>query len=215
MHTHIKKYPSLYPFIGKHYQSDKHKRVLIIGESHYQPEGSINHLNPKVWYAQSETNLSEKEIGWISTDRIVREAKHEGFKNHAFVIFREIARQLNDAGLKYQNFHEAIEHCMFYNYFQRPAEETGNSINIRNEDEVVAESVLRWVISSFSPELVIVVSRLAGKYACSILKKQNIHFINPPHPASQWWNRKSAKYDGLYGRELIVQFLNEKSWLHE
>jgi len=42
------------PFVGAEYNSIKHKKILIIGESHYFPPESKIHLNAEKWY---KTNL--------------------------------------------------------------------------------------------------------------------------------------------------------------
>ncbi len=53
------------PFVGENYESSKHKKLLLIGESHYMPEGSIVHQNryfEKMTIRDIATSDIEQEI---------------------------------------------------------------------------------------------------------------------------------------------------------
>lgn len=210
---HFLNYPSMTPHIGSEYISITHKRILILGESHYQPKGSKAHINCELWYESTEASLTEKELGWIRIKQLIRDAKEERYRNKAHGIYREISRSLSNAGLNLECYTQGIEHCMFMNYFQRPAEETGKSILVKQRDVEVSEETLKYVLDTYSPELIIVTSRLAGRYASKFLNTTNIPFVVTPHPSTAWWNREAKKYNGLKGREIFSDFLKNQEWI--
>ena len=34
---HLRRFPCMHPWIGSRYRDERHKRLLVIGESHYLP----------------------------------------------------------------------------------------------------------------------------------------------------------------------------------
>jgi hypothetical protein len=68
-------------------------------------------------------------------------------------------------------------------------------------------------LNEYEPELIIVVSRLAGSYASRFLESTNIPFVITPHPSTAWWNRTAKRYDGLKGRDFFSNFLKTKAWM--
>jgi hypothetical protein len=211
--THLTNFPCMLPHVGKSYRTPLHKRVLVIGESHYLPKGAALHFNAEGWYHSNWSQLKEQEIGYISTAQIIQEAKNERYRNRSYGIFRETAGALDRSGLHLPSWEDAIEHCIFINYFQRPAEETGKSIRVQEIDVRVANEVLGLLIAEYAPEIIIVVSSLAGRYVREYLKDKGIPFIVTPHPSTSWWNRAAPKYGGLRGRDLFSKILKEQSWM--
>jgi len=209
---HLQKYPCMKPRIGSNYNSGKHRRLLIMGESHYLPLKSTIHKVDSNWYNNISTRLSELEKTWVSIEAIIANSLKEKFKNKAHSIYRNIAWELNEIGLKLENYCNAIEHIAFYNYFQRPAIE-GDSLIVTNQDILVANEVLDWFIKEYSPELVIITSSLAGQRAKSVLENKSIPFVITPHPGCHWWNRTAKKYNGCRGRDLFTNFLVKNRWL--
>src|SRR5665213_3014055 len=84
---HLTRFASLKPHVGRDYDSPRHKRVLILGESHYQPPGSFKHLDPEAWYGLDENALEPLQRGWISTAPLIAEAKEANFGNKAHGIY--------------------------------------------------------------------------------------------------------------------------------
>ena len=72
--------------------------------------------------------------------------------------------------------------------------------------------VLRWFILRHRPQLVIVSSRFASRYAEEIARGHGISCLSTPNPVSQWWNRKARRYGNRTGRELFHRFLKEQHW---
>ena len=210
--NHLSSFNCMLPWIGKHYSKEGHLRLLVLGESHYFPSGSHKHLNSEDWYSRlSMKDLNEDEISYISTADIVNEAIDTNFKIKPFGIFREINKILSDqmSGSKSE---KGIYHCMFMNFFQRPAQEEGDSIQEDDNDIQIAKETLEWVLSEYKPVLVAVVSKKAGGYVSTVLDKCSMPYCITPHPTCAWWNRSAKSYGNKYGREILPAFLKSQKW---
>jgi hypothetical protein len=49
------------PFVGDDYESSKHKKLLLIDESHYMPEGSTVHHDVNSWYGAPVLSSDEQD----------------------------------------------------------------------------------------------------------------------------------------------------------
>ena len=208
---HLTAFECLMPWVGDFYDNDRHLRLLVIGESHYFPPKSTIHHDAKRWYFDvNESDLSYVERSYIFTAGILQDAIDNNFNIRPYGIFREIAKilahKLNTCDRK-----KALSHCMFMNFFQRPAQETGQSINEKIIDIDIAEKTLEWALKEYNPELVAIVSKKAGQYACKVLENHRLPYCITPHPTCSWWNRRS--HNGQYGREILPDFLEQKKWI--
>lgn len=61
-----KHHPYMIPFVGEDYDSPKHKKLLLIGESHYLPKGSTVHYDANAWYNRTPS-LSKDEEDYCNT----------------------------------------------------------------------------------------------------------------------------------------------------
>ena len=121
---HFAKFPCMVPFVGQQYSHPRHKKLLVVGESHYLSSESTIHLDDKEWYSIDQRKLTEKEVGWIDPNEIITYGIDTNFSDKGLKIYHEIAQCLNDVLFKYQEWHEIIKvihHISFINYFQRPA----------------------------------------------------------------------------------------------
>ena len=59
---HLRRYPCMQPWIGSRYRDERHKRLLVVGESHFLPPDSTIHHDPARWYRSSQTDLSSEEV---------------------------------------------------------------------------------------------------------------------------------------------------------
>ena len=84
--------------------------------------------------------------------------------------------------------------------------------NERKQDLDAAEEVLRWFILSHHPELSIVTSRFAGRFAESVFREYGIPCTSTPHPGTRWWNTASRSYCNTRGRDLFSSFLEYRHW---
>ena len=64
---HLQRFPCMRPWIGSRYRDERHKRLLVIGESHYLPSDSTIHRDPGRWYRSRQEDLSGEEVRWAST----------------------------------------------------------------------------------------------------------------------------------------------------
>jgi len=209
--SHYKKYPVMKPWVGSNYVSDKHKKLLVLGESHYLPEGSTKSHDLDAWYSGSEDSLDDEEKGWIHTRGIIKKNVEDNYCNSAHGIFRNIAKAVNSVGCQYASPLEAMNDIAFMNYFQRPAEKTGESIHVGQKDVEIATSVLTDVIETLAPDIVIFVSFKAAWHGKCIVESLNIPVTATPHPTCRWWNKQTKKYGG-YGRDVIPKFLTMNEW---
>lgn len=215
-------YPLLTPFIGEEY-GKKHSRCLFIGESHYLPKES-KVVSDAEWYnkTQKDHEIDEASAAYLNTSNIIQEDvinKNYGSKAHA--MYRNYGNSFAHAMNIEGGFQKALPHTAFYNYFLRPAETTGDSINILGWDEEVRSfENLKTLYNILKPEKIVFLSSKA---------KQSFHrvrwsneegakefgelvdkiVIAVPHPCSAWWNKTSKKLNGLNGRQHLEKELLE------
>ena len=208
---HLQRFPCMRPWIGSRYRDRLHPRLLVIGESHYLPDQSTIHRDPARWYRSSQDDLSEEEVRWANTAGNIT---GRWFRGHT--IYREIrnaiARILQEGGVTPDDF--PLNHLAYCNYFLRPAPQAGGSMegNEDRQDVAVAEQVLCWFILRHRPQLVILTSRFAGRYAEDIVRGYGLPCLSTPHPGSRWWNTAARSYGNLTGRDLFHRFLKEQHW---
>ena len=216
----------MHPWIGSLYRDNRYKRLLVIGESHYMPEKSTIHHDPERWYQRKQADLDPTEVEYVHTENVIRGQFKEAHQGHG--IFRsigdEIVTIMKESGLTPDEFPR--EHIAFYNYFMRPAPKTGSGIegHVVPLDCKISEEVLRWFVREHQPQLVIFVSRFAGRYGEKVVCEHGIPCISTSHPGRPWWNRHSNTYgrDPIYagdpirprrGRDLFHDFLKKYHWI--
>jgi hypothetical protein len=209
---HYEHFPCMKPWVGDEYRSPLHKRLLVIGESHYLPPGSTIHLDAACWYEKEQSSLNEQEVNWLSTSEIIKKHKENGFRVKAHGIYKKACVSINSCTFNYETSSKVIDHYAFYNFFQRPAETSGDSIKVKEIDRQVSSSVFLSVLEKLDPELIIFTSSLAGDAGRQLLSNSNIPFVVTPHPTCPWWNRSAIKYNGK-GRDLIPIFLMKYEWM--
>ena len=219
-----KSHPYMFPFVGDDYESSKHKKLLLIGESHYLPEGSTVHHDAVKWY-NGEPVLTEKEVDWCDTCG-TRNSGHFG---------PEINRCLN---LVLPLGGDGWNQVAFLNYFLRPADyqegENDKGIsklwkNYGGQDldrEFAIKNLIR-VLEIIEPELFVFLSSNACTCAENVdfkkyfggelwdwTEKRGIEYCYTAHPSCSWWNRPMpenyAKAGGLTSREFFCKWLKEK-----
>ena len=208
---HYNKYLNMKPWIGEAYYSKEHKRLLVIGESHYLPKGSTKSLNVESWYQSEQCILNDQELRYISTSKIIEKNLDSNFKKNEHGIYRNFSKVINGVSYNYSLPSDAMNHLAFMNFFQRPAEVNGGSIRVAKKDIEISTLVLTDVIRELAPDLVIFTSSKAGKHGAPLVKKLDIPVVVTPHPTCQWWNRQAKSYGG-YGRDIIPKFLIKHGW---
>lgn len=205
----LRRYPMIVPYIGRYFCSPDEPSLLLVGESHYLPEGSTQHNTPDAWYSGDATTLNGTEVAWISTAKIVEDSRKERFRNRAHSIWKNSLTVINDAGPRYPDFTLACDHIAFCNFFLRPARQ-GLSLEVKEADIEWANLRLRHILTQYQPDGLVFVSALASsKWQESA--ELSIRTATTPHPSSSWWNRTSKKYGGRKGREILADF-TETIW---
>lgn len=198
---HLAAYPQLLPFIG-HAWPQQQSKILLAAESHYLPKTFRGINNSQTWYNNDCNCLTNWQKQCITTRRVVTKADNylvtnEPF-NGSFQIFYNIKNAVFDSlGIKSKN-KNIFQHLAFYNYFQRPAEITGDSINNTEVDDQVAYETLKAICNITQPTAIIFTSQKAYKSFKSQHIEKNaitdsIRIQNVAHPASPWWNMESKK----------------------
>ena len=201
--AHYQNYPQMLPFIGEDYDK-QNKRLLIISESHYLSEDST--LDVSKWYEMNEKCLSVDEKQYTNTRNLLYEhrAKQQ-------TIFKPIADAILEIGFKPVDIN-IFRYLAWYNFFQRPAEGTGESIRPTVLDREKAEETFTHIFDVINPTHVIFISSKAWGWA-GILRDQfedkPIVFDFTSHPNTSWWNREAKKYSNMTGKERFQDFLKK------
>lgn len=196
---HLASHPSYLPYIGKTYDESRVK-TLIIAESHYLKSIYNNKFSADDWYANPERiyKILGNDIGWFNTRRVI----NYYLKNDKLDRGHSIFNNLESAYKEVFPENKLFDDCVFFNYFQRPAEKQGDSIKIYKKDSEVALQNLIAINEVLKPDKIIFVSRKAfDDYKGNVTKeqKEQLPYVgNTPHPATSWWNTKCKKY-GLKG----------------
>ncbi|MDE0362295.1 MAG: hypothetical protein OXI74_14090 [Rhodospirillaceae bacterium] len=172
--AHLKRFPCMLPWEGKEYHE---YRIIVVCESHYMPEASTINLEAERWYGATEADLSEPERSYIHTVECVR-----------FRLSPEGRRALPDNAYVRINNVVRFERIVMANYFYRPAmyKSNINSVGITPLDLAVSDKVLRWLVASYSPKLVIVASKTtAGPPASTVLADIGVDYCVVHHPMAR------------------------------
>ena len=161
-----RKYPRIIPYVGSKYEE---KRLLLILESHYLPDGSTIHLDPKKWYESDESLLNEEEKSWIHTEDIMKTHPHDLTLNHKAI--RKVFCAIRDTKLFSDlDKEDPFPYFALMNYFVRPAK-CGQGMKpsyrikeIREHDVEPANERLEAVVEILNPKGVIFLSCFA--YDC-------------------------------------------------
>lgn len=175
-------HPFLIPFVGKDYPKENDKKFLYVLESHYLPEFSDVYANmPKKsknknkwlkeqWYKHDfswknlksspnrEISLYREDIEYMWTESVV---KNNRKNNNRFKAMFE--KMLNISISKNKEIEIPIESIAFMNYFLRPAENTGVSIEHQYIDSFFSYLNLIRVWQALGKPYIIICSAKARK----------------------------------------------------
>lgn len=196
---HLEVHPNYLPHIGLKY-NDSRVKTLIIAESHFVPEVHNNKFSADDWYSNPEKvyKILDKDKGWFKTRGVIK--YYQNYKKLAkgHTIFNNLEKVYKEVFPEIDLFDE----CVFFNYFQRPAEKQGDSIIVHKKDSEIALENLMVINEVLKPGKIIFASYKAFedfKRSVSKEQKEQLPYVgNVPHPGSSWWNTKCKKY-GLKG----------------
>jgi len=227
---HFEKYPQMMPWIGADYDNPNHKRVLVIGESHFLPLKSKIHKSPTKWYNGNISNLNDdediekNERAWTYTVGCIKDTRNQIYDSKSHTIYKNIELALIKTDFYFNSKEHMFRYIAYYNYFQRPANNKGDSINYTTVDSKIAASVFSDILKIIKPELVCFTSKLAWN---SCLESNSLQIDESnytahnnentliadvfPHPSCAWWNKKAYYLHGkgkkLTGQMKFIKFL--------
>ncbi|HWY30600.1 MAG TPA: hypothetical protein VNX46_07610 [Candidatus Acidoferrum sp.] len=207
---HYEQYPMMQPYVGKHFGRLGAPALLLIGESHYLPEGATQHLSADRWYSGSSTTLSPDEVEWISTAAVFDDARERRFPNKGHIIWSNALWEINEHGPRYTDYTYVADDVAFYNFFLRPGLE-GESLAVETEDVQLANETFDIHFESLKPTAVVFLSSLA-RYHFQLPAICSVPIISTPHPGCQWWNRVALKYGNRRGRDILADFVRTLNW---
>lgn len=197
---HLKLHKNYLPHIGKNFEDAK-QRIMIVAESHYLEKTFDNLINVEEWYSKPEKfySIIGDYKSWFNTRGVVANYLHNRTSKGGLSIFYNLEKSFKNIFPEADLFNE----CVYINYYQRPSQQEGLSINVSPIDSKIALENFITIVEVLKITKVIFVSSKAYcdfKAMTSIEKLKALPYIGSvPHPsASSWWNRKSLKY-GING----------------
>lgn len=207
---HLSLYPNFLPWVGMGYRKAVLK-ILLLGESHYLPNGVSYHHDADAWYSGIQI-ASTEDLKWMTTRSIIRNGLHNDWKGPSKTIYRNLSSALN--AVDFSPEEDPFVHLAYMNFFQRPAERTGCSIRPTDIDRQVSAATVAHASSCLQPNLVLFCSSLAWRAANEqrlpmTLKSQGCGVGALPHPASAWWYRASLTRGGSSGRQVFCDLVKQ------
>jgi hypothetical protein len=198
------------PYVGKNFQDTGTPSILLVGESHYLDEDSPQRTSPEAWYSGSSATLSEYEITFISTARLLKDATANNFPLKTHSIYSNPFWEINEYGPCYSDYRLVADDIAFYNFFLRPAVD-GDSLEheVSSVDLAIANEAFLAHCDALKPSAVVFLSMLAHNCCTASLP---ITVIATPHPGCAHWNRAARKYGDKRGRDLLGDFVKTTDW---
>lgn len=198
------------PFVGELFGKGRSPSLLLIGESHYL-EDDCSLRSPESWYSGEMKDLTQEQIDYIDTHRLLADSVAVGFTAKSHSIFRNSFHQINQNGPKYSDARSVSKKIAFYNFFLRPAVDGGSiADDIAPVDYEYANNAFRVQFERLNPTAIVFLSRFAY-HSCSWFPA--VPIVATPHPGCRWWNRAAASYGNRKGRELLADFVSAMDWM--
>lgn len=200
---HFQRYPEMIPFVGANY-GKFNKKMLLLGESHFLPEGSTASSSAEVWYKGNNSTLDDNEKGFICTFDLINNRSGQQLGAKSWRYYLDMENELINGGLpKHDNM---FTYVSFMNVFQRPAVVNGESINVLPIDLEEGEKILNAVIDIIQPEIIIFMTSLGYNHFHWRIHDKSIKTVRCCHTTCSWWNRESK---GGMPREVFVRTIKE------
>jgi hypothetical protein len=204
-----KRYPQMMPWVGNKFDDGTHKKILLVGESHYLPDcAEEDFRTPDGWYYQADGELDPESVSWTDTREVAGIGPKVWAKGHA--LYKEVNKVIGNLTGQNPQTENLFQYVAYYNYFLRPAYPKGESFkNICVEQDLrVAFNAFREIVQILKPDCVYFFSKFGWESLHrNALNFNKIEMDYSPHPACSWWNRASYHSQGLTGKEKFEQFL--------
>ena len=144
------------PHVGTNYIDSRHKRLLLVGESHYTKDCTICSLLGN-WYRTDTLTMvndsSKCDTSWLKTDSVLYDQQNLAkFFVNIKTSLKNVLKNLNVPDDK------VFDHIAFLNYFLRPARNCDKYFTPTLEDRFFSLFRLVYCIEQLKPELVIFLS---------------------------------------------------------
>lgn len=207
-------HPYLVPFVGANYDnSAKHRKLLLVGESHYMEKEVTVHRDVEGWYDYPPTEEHFNST-WC-TPQITCKDPHTG-------VFRQtITRELSKILVNLSD-DKVWDEVAFLNYFLRPSDECGKALSPKPRDREEAIKVFAKNTEILLPDVIVFVGVNAYKAAdaCEMFREargeHKIRCTCVYNPSYGWWNRPmSRQYDDAKGKTAGAHFCDylKEHWL--
>ncbi|MDE0158862.1 MAG: hypothetical protein OXN24_02185 [Candidatus Dadabacteria bacterium] len=204
----VSDFPAMTPWKGSNYESDAHRKLMVLLESPYLPKGES--IGSRQWYRLGEEELLESgklsELGHahISLQDNVKigEEGNGRWRVDSKSSHRPYER-INEAvgDILHQDVF-VLDHVVLDNYFQRAAdnEDGVRGLKVKGIDILKAEEKLRWNLAEHDPDVVLVASRKIPDEAIKLMTDQGREVIVTDHPSYRrvpWLRNRTEVMDAL------------------
>ncbi|ACX73924.1 hypothetical protein Fisuc_0312 [Fibrobacter succinogenes subsp. succinogenes S85] len=200
-----KNHAYMLPFVGDDYDLSKHKKLLLVGDSHYMPDGTIVHHDVSTWYMNPTVIHNSKEENNCATRKTWGVWRNTTFCNRVQETM-DLATGKRDAW----------KSVAFYNYFLRPADESEQNMQKfwskhggEKDDREYAIKNLVDVIGILKPNLIVFMSRLVKDCVEGVFDDKGKR--NSRYPGDYWRCFKQDFWDWTKGKNIDYIYTNHPS----
>jgi len=204
---HYKKHRQMLPFVGKHY--GECKKLLIIGESHYLEGAGKEEKNKKIieeWYCKSidDLKINDEEVYNFTNTAQVVELYHNVYKG-VHRMWGNIRKAICDTDFRPDGNEHILSFIAFMNFFQRPSQKNGESIDHDEKDRSIANETLAEVIKVLDPNCLFFVSKETWKNGYdkneNIFNQDCVGYSAHPTSRKHWWGKNCKNYINYESKE--------------
>ncbi len=219
---HINNYPEMLPFIGANYEKMKH-RIFILGESHYIDDTQIKKLKEGErfltddWYTKNSLEFNPTMKQYITTRDNLKSVE----ANKITPPLRSYSNLRKELKVHVDLFDQdkVFSNFVYFNYFQRPENKSGESICNTDVDNKKAYQTLLFMANLLQPNKIIFATTKGfeaftkSNISSAIAMSCKLDFV--PHASSIWWNRASRKYkmignEKMKGKDKFIALLKSE-----
>ena len=194
----LTEFPALIPPVGQSYETDQHKKLLVVTESSYLPEGS--YFEAKKWYETDQASLvasgdlTETDLAYLNLRDNIEignesgEWRIDGEKSHH--TYEEVNVFLK--GILGAEGNVLQDEVAYDNYYARPAEyKSGLEVVELDQQHAADKFRTLWLEGNQKPDVVLIASAKA-QYGMAanglgedVLRAHDIEPIYTRHPLAR------------------------------
>ena len=211
-------YPILVPPVGPNYETDQHKKLLVVTESPYRQEG-VRHMPAEEWYGGTQESflksgrLDENDLAHLDLRANIANGDEYGKwrsgGNPSHRTYQATNAALSEVLAMEGNV--LRDEVAYDNFFARPARH-GETLDVRPLDEQYGAEKFRslWLDGEHKPDVVLIASTKVQKamedqgLGPDVLREHGIEPILTNHP--------KARVPGMRNRAEVMKLLRS-AWL--